>query len=357
MDYRRVEMLPMLGAAAGGVGGVVLAATGAGAWAIIAQYLIGAAVTTALVWWRSPWRPRFAFSGESARSLAGFSIYMLGHRLLYYLQTNGDRFLIGRVLGPAALGSYAVAYNAVIQPASKIGGPLQRIMSPAFCRIQDDPERIAAAWARTVRILAAVSVPALAGLAVVAPDFVPVVLGDHWKPAVPVVQILAWVGVVQALQSLSVDVLLARGRTRTIFRFSLVLTTCHLVAFSIGLNWGIVGVAAMYAASTTLIEPAQSVLAARALGVSPMVFFRALTGVFQAALGMCAIVLGTRLGLVDAGVEPAIRLAACTMVGFVAYVGLCAWRVPELAHEVRDLLRRRIRRGARVAPQPVTVEP
>ncbi|MGH2801132.1 MAG: oligosaccharide flippase family protein, partial [Thermoleophilaceae bacterium] len=62
MDWRRVEMLPMLGALVGGVTGVVLAATGAGAWAIIAQYLAGTAVTTLLVWWRSPWRPRLAFS-------------------------------------------------------------------------------------------------------------------------------------------------------------------------------------------------------------------------------------------------------------------------------------------------------
>ena len=62
--------------------------------------------------------------------------------------------------------------------------------------------------------------PALAGLVVVAPDFVPVVLGDQWTAAVPVVQILAWVGIVQALQSLNMDILMARGRARTMFRFS-----------------------------------------------------------------------------------------------------------------------------------------
>ena len=33
MDFKRVEFLPMFGAVAGGVGGVVLAARGAGAWA------------------------------------------------------------------------------------------------------------------------------------------------------------------------------------------------------------------------------------------------------------------------------------------------------------------------------------
>ena len=72
------------------------------------------------------------------------------------------------------------------------------------------------------------TVPALAGLVVVAPDFVPIVLGDHWSAVIPVVQILAWVGIVQALQSLQVDILMARGRGRTIFRFSIVMCAAHV---------------------------------------------------------------------------------------------------------------------------------
>ena len=269
MDFKRVEILPMFGALAGGAAGVAIAVAGGGAWAIITQYLAAAFVTTLLVWLRSTWRPRFAFSWASLRDLGGFSIYMLGHRMLYYLQTNGDRFLVGRFLGAGPLGAYALAFNTIVQPASKLGGPLQRVMSPAFCRIQEEPERIAAAWARVTRMLAALAVPALVGLAVVAPDFVRVVLGDQWIAAVPVVQILAWVGIIQALQSLSVDVLMARGRARTIFRFSLLLSTCHLIAFALGLQWGVTGVAVAFALSTTLIEPFQTVLAARALGVSP----------------------------------------------------------------------------------------
>ena len=82
-------------------------------------------------------------------------------------------------------------------------------------------------------------------------------------------------------------------------------------------------------------------LAARCLGVSPMVFFRALAGVFQAGFGMCAIVLAVRVSLVDAGVPQALRLLICVAVGAVVYAGLCAWRVPEIAAEVRGVLRRR----------------
>ena len=133
------------------------------------------------------------------------------------------------------------------------------------------------------------------------------------------------------------------------FRFSIVVCTAHVIAFSLGLEWGVVGVAAAYAISTTLVEPVQTVLAARALGVSPMVFFRSVGRVFQAALGMCAAVLAVRYALVDGGVEPLARLLICIVTGAVVYGALCLWRVPELAEEARGLLRRRA-----VAPAPLT---
>jgi O-antigen/teichoic acid export membrane protein len=352
MDFRRVEVLPMIGGLVGGGAAVVAAVYGAGAWAIIVQQVVAVVVTTLLAWKRSLWRPRLAFSGASLRDLGGFSAYMLGQRMLWYLQANGDRFLIGRFLGTSALGVYAVAYNTMLVPASKLGGPLQRVFSPAFSRIQDETERIAATWARVARLLAAVSLPALGGLVVVAPDFVPLVLGTQWTSAVPVIQILAWVGIVQALQAINMDILLARGRSKTMFRFAIVATSSHMVAFAVGLEWGIVGVAVAYSVSTTLVEPAQTVLAARALNVSPMVFVRAIAGVFAAAAGMCLGVLALRQGLVDAGVAAELRLVLCIVTGAAIYAVLCLWRVPELAAEVRGLLERRRRR-----PSPLMAAP
>lgn len=348
MDFRRYETVALVGGLAGGVAAVVTAVWGGGAWAIIAQQLVCTGVITALAWARSSWRPRLAFSRVSLREMGGFSLYLLGQRLLWYLQANGDRFLIGRFLGTSALGVYAVAYNTMLVPASKIGGPLQRVFSPAFSRIQDETERIAALWARVVRLISAVSVPALAGLIVVAPDFVPLVLGRQWEAAVPVVQILAWVGIVQAVQVINMDVLLARGRSRTMFHFAIVVTISHLIAFSVGLHWGVIGVAVAYSISTTLVEPAQAFLAARALNVSPMVFFRAIRGVFEAAAGMCLAVLALRMALVDAGVPAAARLALCVLAGALVYAVLCWWRVPEIAAEARELLGRR--RAARPGP-------
>ena len=47
--------------------------------------------------------------------------------------------------------------------------------------MSDDRERMADVWIRATRLVGAISVPALVGLVIVAPDFVQVVLGREWE--------------------------------------------------------------------------------------------------------------------------------------------------------------------------------
>ncbi|WP_187369031.1 MOP flippase family protein [Baekduia soli] len=345
MSFRTLETRMMITTVGGGAVGITAAALGAGAWAIILQSLSLAVFSTALLWVMSPWRPRFRFSWSSLRGAASFSGYIFGHRLLYYLHRNSDNLLIGRYIGAASLGAYAIAYNVILVPFSRIATPIQDVLFPAFSRIQDDRPRIAAGWIRVTRVVAAVTVPMLVGLAICAHEFVQVVLGPRWAAAATVIQVLAWVGILQSLQSMNTAILEAVGQARAVFRYTIVFFATHLVAFVVGLHWGIVGVAVGYSISTTIIEPSYLWLTARAVGISPWTFVRSLGGVFQASAGMGLIVLAARWGLLQAGAPALVRLLACTLVGIGAWAALVAWRVPEVVAEVRDVRARRRARG------------
>ncbi|MCW3001747.1 MAG: flippase family protein [Conexibacter sp.] len=353
MQFRAVELRVMVGMLCGAAAGVTTAVMGGGPWAIIAQQIATALVTTALIVKRSPWRPSLHFSRAALRDLGSFSGFVLGHRLLYYVHRNADNLLIGRFVGAAGLGVYSLAYNVMLIPFSRIAGPVQQVMFPAFSRIQDQPERIAELWIRATRVVGAISIPALCGLVVVAPDFVPVVFGDRWRDAVPLIQTLAWVGLLQSLQTLNTEILQARNRTATIFRFSLGFFVAHLTAFIIGLHWGVEGVAVAYAISSTLVEPIFTWLTARAVGISPLRLLSSMFGVIQAAVVMGAAVYVLRAWLLEAGVGDLPRLALCVLAGAVIYLPLCAWRQPELRAETRVL---RGLTGRRSATTPVPAD-
>jgi predicted permease len=118
-----------------------------------------------------------------------------------------------------------------------------------------------------------------------------------------------------------------------------------------------VGVAAAFAISSTLIEPVLTILTARAIGVSPWVFVRALSGVAQATGAMCAVLLGVRLALLETDVPTAARLLLLIAAGAVVLVPLIAWRAPEVWRDLRSLIGSRGGGGVpQPQPQPVPVQ-
>jgi O-antigen/teichoic acid export membrane protein len=335
MRFNLLELRQIAATIVGAITGVSLALADYGAWAIVGQQLAEAVTSTLLLWYLSPWQPTATFSTASIRRLGGFAGTVFAENLLYQAGRNVGGLLIGRFLGPASVGAFVLANNVILVPFSRMAGPLQQVFFPAFSEMSDDKERMASVWIRATRLVGLISIPALVGLVIVAPDFVEVVLGPRWRDATPLIQILAVAGLIQSLQTLSGEVLLALGRATTLLYFTMLWFVANVGAFALGLQWGINGVAVCAVAATVLIEPVRTHLTSRALGIPMSRFLLALSGIAQAAALMAAAVLGARAGLVALGVPAGARLVLLVLVGGLVYGAACLWRAPEITHELR----------------------
>jgi PST family polysaccharide transporter len=190
-------------------------------------------------------------------------------------------------------------------------------------------------------MVALIVVPSMLGLIAVAPDFVEVLFGRRWHQAAPVFQILAPIGVAQALQALNYGILQALAQTRILFRYMTVASIVTIVSFVVGLPWGIEGVATAYLAASVVLEPAYLKLTARAVGISPLDWVRSIAGVLEAGIAMLIVVFGVRKLLLGTEIPVSGRLALLILLGAALYVPLVAWRSPEAIAEIRALLERR----------------
>jgi O-antigen/teichoic acid export membrane protein len=338
LRFRSLELREMAAAVVGGAAGISLAAAGAGAWALVLQVVAAETTALVLVWRFSDWRPRLTYSRASLRDLGTFGAKASGSRLLGYLNLNADNFLIARFLGAAPLGVYSVAWNVMFAPFARLVSPIQQVLFPAFARLRD-PGRIGGAWLRGNRMVAAIALPAFVGLAVVAHDFVTVVLGERWLGAVPVLQVLCVAGAAQSLQSLNHSALQGLDRAGRLLAFMTFSTAVTLTSFAVGLHWGVVGVAAGFATARTLVLPVFTTIVCRAAGLGPGSYVRSLHRVAEAAAAMGLVAWGVREVL--AGAPDTARLAGVVAAGAVSYLALLRWREPELVREVVGLVRRR----------------
>jgi O-antigen/teichoic acid export membrane protein len=349
MNFKSITIRVTSSAFLGGMTGVVSAAAGAGAWALIYQTLVIAVVSTTLLWFSQPWRPKLLFSLQSLRDLGGFGGRIFGVRVLEYARTNGDKLLVGRMLGPAALGIYTVAFNIHLLPISRFVVAIQDTMLPALSRLQDERERLAAVWLKATRLVAAILVPTLLGLVVVAPDLIPVLLGERWSEVAPLLQIMAAGVIVLSVSALGFQVLTALDRTKTLLRFSAVEVILLIAALAVGVQWGLTGVALAYAVVHLPTRTFLAWLTTRAVGIPFGRYVRSLTGVVQAAMPMLAAIAATRYVLVEAEVAPWTRLMVVVATGVAVYAPLCLWRIPEIQQELQRLRRRRAARVSEAA--------
>jgi O-antigen/teichoic acid export membrane protein len=325
LSYRSIEIREIIATLIGAVCAVAAAFAGFGPWAIITNWLVFNAASAILVWFMTPWRPSFTFSRASLVDLGGFGLRVFGARVLSWANSNADNVLVGRYLGAPALGAYALAYNIMYVPITRISLPLINVLSPAYARMRQEPERLMSMWMRSRTLISALLAPAFAACIVAAPDLVPLAFGEKWKAAVVPVQLLSLAGLAQTLVALHWSILTALDRPGTLLRINLFVTGLTVGAFVAGLPFGIVGVAAFYAGARWLLVLLDTWWTTRAISYPFWPSLRSSMSSLPLAALAGAAGFGVRVLLIHAGVPPLGRLIV--VVGAIAVVHLALLRL------------------------------
>lgn len=327
--FRSLAKLELSAAAIGLLAALWLAWRGAGVYALVAQGMVAAVVSTSLLWITSRWRPNCRQGWRHLRRLAGYSANLFLFNTANYFQRNVDTMLIGRFLGSVDLGYYNLAYRVLLFPLQNLTFVVSRAMFPAYSRSQEDDGGIAEHYLSSVAVIAFVTAPLMAVAWALRDPLVLILLGTEWMKSADVLAWLAPVGYMQSIVSTSGVVLAAVGRTDLLRNLGIVGVPFLVASFVAGLPWGITGVAAAYCI-------------ANGLWIYPV--FRTVMGSLSRPFGDFATSvrhptlagLGTALlvflvdGCLAEVLVPAGRLAAGTFVGIAVYLLLCRLLQPGL---------------------------
>lgn len=243
MRFGAIAASGAAGAVLAQVVAVVMALTGFGVWALVAQSLIACAVTTAMVWIAARWSPTFAFSRAEFRRMAGFGSQVLGVELVAMVRTWGEAAVISRVLGVGALGSMTIAQRLVQIVQELTGSAIVPVTNVAFAKIRDSAERLRATYLRALKLsYAALSLP-MVMIAVGAPLLVPLLFGEQWVESAATAQILAIAGVMAVGAWLDHGLFYGLGKPGTWLAYSLTIDALTLVTTIAVASWGLVAIA------------------------------------------------------------------------------------------------------------------
>jgi teichuronic acid exporter len=322
LRMRGIAVREVASALIGGALGVIAALEGAGYWALVVQSVTTDAIVllvTAIMVGSMPLRGAFA----DLRQIWGFSSKIFGIQFLSYLGRNMDNLLVGRYLGATSLAYYSISYRTMMVPIQGFTFAAGRVTLPVFSRMQGDPRRFREAFLDTMQVLAAVTMPLMALSAASAPIAIPLVLGDTWKPAVVPFQILAVTGTLQGVTSAFAPALIAAGKPAAALRAQLVNAVVSVIAFAIGLHWGIEGVAAAYTIAGVLLStPYALLVVGSVLHIEARRILAVLAPPLLSALALAGVWICIRQILSVAGVPDIAILVVASLVGVAGYLSV-----------------------------------
>jgi PST family polysaccharide transporter len=208
----------------------------------------------------------------------------------------------------------------MVFPTQQVSSVIVRVLFPTLVQIRDDLPRLRAAYLRSVGGIALVTFPMMGGLFAVAADFVTVVFGSNWAPMIPLIQVLAWVGMLQSVSTTVGAIYLSMGRTDVAFRVTAIGTPIIIGGMAGGLPWGIVGVAYGYAMASFTLFFYVTIQALKLIDLKLPDFVRLTFRPMLATLGMVALV--ELVVVLTSAFQPAVRLAIGVCTGIVAYIAL-----------------------------------
>lgn len=197
-----------------GIAAVCMAYAGWAYWGLAAQSLVYVACITAFAWYFSPWRPTLHIDLRPAWKMFGFSSKLLVNSLAFQFNNNAFGVLLNRFFpGGHIAGIYDNARKWDDRAISTIGGMVQGVAQPVLRDAAVGESGLVPAFRKMLRFTCFVSFPCLLGLALIAEDFIVLLVGEKWHASANMLSLLCVYGAFSPVVTLYSNLVISRGRS------------------------------------------------------------------------------------------------------------------------------------------------
>lgn len=190
LNFKTQAKASLIAVVVSGICGIIMAYYGYGVWALVCQSLLNNLLNTLFLWIFAHWYPLWVFSFSSFRVLFSFGSKLLFSGLLHTIYLNMYSLVIGRTYSSEMVGYYNRAYQFASFPSVNILGMISRVIYPIQCNLQNDKLKSRELLLIYLRLCSFLMFPLLIIMAVVADDFILLILSKKWLPSGNLLSIL-----------------------------------------------------------------------------------------------------------------------------------------------------------------------
>lgn len=239
IDFKTQTKITLCASFSSGIIGIMMALIGFGVWALVAQTLTLQIITTALLWFYNKWIPQLRFSTESFRELFGYGWKMMLSGLLDTIWKELYQVIVGRFYSPATLGQYTRSKEFAKLLSSNLTMVIQRVTFPVLSNIQDDKERMVAAYRKVIKTTMFVTAVGMFFLGAISEPLLYCLIGPKWHEAAVYLPLICISGSLYPLHAINLNMLQVQGRSDLFLGLEIIKKIIALAPLMIGAFIGI----------------------------------------------------------------------------------------------------------------------
>lgn len=213
IDFKTQTKITLIASLCSGIIGIVMAVLGFGVWALVTQGLLKQLFATILLWIYNRWTPRLQFSSKSFKNLFGFGWKITISHLLNSIWEELNQVVVGKYYNPATLGQYTRAKQFSTLFSSNLTNVIQRVSFPVLSDLQDDRQRLIAAYRRIIKTTMFVSVVCVFFLGAISEPLLFCLIGPQWHEAALYLPIICISSSLYPLHAINLNMLKVQGRS------------------------------------------------------------------------------------------------------------------------------------------------
>lgn len=234
---------------------LALAFAGLGMWAIVLPKVLVVPIWVYVIYSNHSWRPKGKFTTKHWGNLLDFGRNVLGVELLKTLRNNMDYLIIGRFLGIQELGVYYFAFNAGLGISLGVINSINVALLPHLCAVRSDLSQLWERYRTSLKTIAFAIVPLVLLQSSLAPFYVPIVFGQKWVSAIPVLVLICLSAIPRPFADATSQLLLSVDKAQLDLRWNLLFTGVFTLSLLIGVQWQSLGVAIAVLATHAVLLP------------------------------------------------------------------------------------------------------
>ncbi|WP_348982992.1 lipopolysaccharide biosynthesis protein [Brasilonema sp. UFV-L1] len=227
----------------GSILAVIFAVSGMGVWSLVLPSVLAVPVETLIYYKAHPWRLTRGFTTKNWNSILKFGYNILGVSLLRTLRNNLDYLLVGRFVGINELGLYFFGFNAGLGISLSFINAINSAILPHLCAVRAEFSEFRSSYFRSLKTIWLTIIPFIVLQSSLAPIYVPIVFGQKWEPAIPIVILICLSAIPRPFADAASQLLIAVGKPHLDLYWNVIFTFVFTIAILIGVQWKIIGVA------------------------------------------------------------------------------------------------------------------